>query len=118
MKTFKRAHQNAEQSAIILMLSTIAVKIIGACFKIPLSSRWFLGDLGFGYFSVVYDLFMPFYTLAISGLPTALSHIIAEFAAQKRFKDIKNTFSLTVYIVWRFVFGCNFAFGDTFYLFD
>lgn len=95
MKTFKRAHQNAEQSAIILMLSTIAVKIIGACFKIPLSSKEFLGDLGFGYFSVVYDLFMPFYTLAISGLPTALSHIIAEFAAQKRFKDIKNTFSLT-----------------------
>ena len=95
MKTFKRAHQNAEQSAIILMLSTIAVKIIGACFKIPLASKEFLGDLGFGYFSVVYDLFTPFYTLAISGLPTALSHIIAEFVAQKRFKDIKNTFSLT-----------------------
>lgn len=95
MKTFKRAHQNAEQSAIILMLSTIAVKIIGACFKIPLASKEFLGDLGFGYFAVVYDLFTPFYTLAISGLPTALSHIIAEFVAQKRFKDIKNTFSLT-----------------------
>ena len=76
------------------MLSTIAVKIIGACFKIPLASKLFLGDLGFGYFSVAYDLFMPFYTLAISGLPAALSHIVAEFAAQKRFKDIKNTFSL------------------------
>ncbi len=95
MKTFKRAHQNAQQSAIILMLSTIAVKIIGAGFKIPLSTKVFLGDLGYGYFSVAYDLFMPFYTLAISGLPAALSHIIAEFAAQKRFRDIKNTFSLT-----------------------
>lgn len=87
--------QNLEQSAMILMFSTLIAKVIGACFKIPLASDTFLGDLGFGYFSVAHDLFMPFYVLAISGLPAAVSHITAEFVAQKRFLDVKKSFGLT-----------------------
>ncbi len=107
MKVFKRSHQNAQQSAIILLVSTLIVKIIGALFKIPLSGKTFLGDLGYGYFSVAYDLFVPFYILAISGLPSALSHIIAEYVAEKRFKDIKNTFLITrrLFLIFGFVFS-------------
>ena len=95
MKTHKITRQKAGESAVILLLSTVFVKIIGAAFKIPLASNLFLGDLGFGYFSVAYDLFTPFYVLAISGLPAALSNIIAEFLAQKRYNDIEKTFLLT-----------------------
>ena len=91
----KRTRQNAQQSALVLLISTLIVKIIGAGFKIPLSAKLFLGDLGYGYFSVAYDIFTPFYVLAISGLPAALSHIIAEFVAEKCFLDIKNTFKIT-----------------------
>lgn len=111
MKTFKRAKQNLSQSALVLLVSTILVKIIGACFKIPLATNNFLGDLGFGYFSVAYDLFVPFYTLAISGLTSALSHIIAEFLAQKRFKDIKKTFKLTkrLFIILGILFSAIFS---------
>ena len=95
MKSTKHTHQKAQQSALVLLVSTIIVKIISACFKIPLSSNQFLGDLGYGYFSVAYDIFSPFYILAISGLPAALSHVIAGYVAEKRFSDIKNTFKLT-----------------------
>ncbi len=107
MKALNKSGQNAQQSAMVLFLSTVAVKIISACFKIPLSSNTFLGDLGFGYFSVAYDLFVPFYTLAISGLPSALSHIIAELIAENRYCDIKNTFSLTkrLFILFGFIFS-------------
>lgn len=108
MSRFKRSKQNAQQSAMILMLATVLVKLIGACFKVPLASNNFLGDLGYGYFSVAYDFFIPFYTLAISGLPSALSHIIAEFVAEKRFKDIKHTFLLTRKLF--IIFGILFAF--------
>ena len=107
MKTHKITRQKAGQSAVILLLSTVFVKIIGAAFKIPLASNLFLGDLGFGYFSVAYDLFTPFYVLAISGLPSALSNIIAEFLAQKRFKDIEKTFLLTKKLF--FIFGIVFS---------
>jgi len=107
MKSISKAGQNAQQSALILMLSTIVVKIISACFKIPLSTKFFLGDLGYGYFSVAYDLFTPFYTLAISGLPSALSHIIAEKVAQNNFSDINKTFYVTKRLF--FIFGLIFS---------
>ncbi len=87
--------QNLEHSAMILMLSTLMAKVISACFKIPLASDTFLGDLGFGYFSVAHDLFMPFYVLAISGLPSAVSHITAEYIAENKFNDVKKNFAVT-----------------------
>ena len=71
MKTENKTKQNLVSSSLILLVSTVLVKIIGAAFKIPLATNTFLGDLGFGYFSVAYDLFTPFYTLAVSGLPSA-----------------------------------------------
>lgn len=95
MKTVNKTKQNLVSSSLILLVSTVLVKIIGACFKIPLATNTFLGDLGFGYFSVAYDLFTPFYTLAVSGLPSALSHLIAENLAQKRYGDIEKTVNVT-----------------------
>lgn len=46
-------------------MSAVLVKLIGALFKIPLSSAHCLGDEGFGYFSSAYDLFSPIYSLAM-----------------------------------------------------
>jgi stage V sporulation protein B len=111
MSISNKATKNVSQSALVLLVSTVIVKIIGALFKIPLATNTFLGDLGFGYFSVSYDLFTPFYTLAISGLPSAISHIIAEFLAQKRFNDIKQTFTLTkkLFILFGIIFSVGFS---------
>ncbi len=74
----KRKEQNLTQAGTILLLSAVIVKLIGALFKIPLSSDYALGDLGFGYFSAVYDLYTPIYTLALSGFPVAISKITAD----------------------------------------
>jgi stage V sporulation protein B len=87
----KNANTLAENS-LILMLSTILVKIISALFKIPLASDNFLGEVGFGYFSVAHDLYAPFYLLAITGLPTAVSHIVAQKVSNNADNDIINTF--------------------------
>lgn len=83
----KNSKQTLTESSFILILSTALVKIIGALFKIPLASDMFLGEVGFGYYSVAHDLYTPFYTLAISGLPVAVSHIIAEKISQNLHKD-------------------------------
>ena len=40
--------------AAVLALSTAIVKIIGACYKIPLGNL--IGDAGFGYFTTAYDI--------------------------------------------------------------
>ena len=74
----KEQKHTLEQGAVILLITAILVKIIGALFKIPLSSSYCLGDLGFGYFSAAYDLINPFTILSISGLPVAVSKLVAE----------------------------------------
>lgn len=93
MQEKKRKQQSFQYGAIILLCSTILVKIIGAIFKIPLSNL--IGDLGFGYFSSAYDLFTPIYTLAMAGLPIAISRMVAEHMAKENYRDVKKTFSVT-----------------------
>lgn len=88
----KDGYQSFEQGAALLLISSVLVKLIGAFFKIPLSGEDFLGDVGFGYFSSAYDLYMPIYTLAATGLPIAVSRVVAECVAEKRFNDAQNVF--------------------------
>ena len=84
-----------QRGAFLLLCSAVIVKLIGALFKIPLSSRYCLGDLGFGYFSFAYDLFTPFYALAMAGLPVAVSKTVAEYSAQGRFNDVRETLKVS-----------------------
>ncbi len=77
------------------MLSAIIVKIIGALFKIPLSADYALGDLGFGYFSSVYDMYIPIYTLALSGFPVAIARMIADLIAKGEKERVKDVFAVS-----------------------
>lgn len=86
-----RKKQGLTYGAAVLLCSAVLVKIIGALFKIPLSSKYCLGDLGFGYFSSAYDFFTPFYSLAMAGLPVAVSKTVSEYAAKGRFTDVRGT---------------------------
>ncbi len=88
-----RKEQTFEYGAVILLCSTVLVKIIGAVFKIPLSNL--IGDVGFGYFSSAYDLFTPIYTLAMAGLPIAVSRVVAEHMAAKRYNDVRQSLKIT-----------------------
>lgn len=88
----KVKEQNFERGAIILLASTVIVKIIGAIFKIPLQSL--IGDLGFGYFSSAYDLFLPIYALSMAGLPIAVSRLTAASVAQGKLKDARKTLNI------------------------
>jgi len=90
----KHREQNLTQAAAVLLLSTVVVKLIGAFFKIPLSADYALGDLGFGYFSVAYDFYVPIYTLALSGFPVAIARMVAESVAKERYGDANRIFKL------------------------
>ncbi len=89
----KRKQQSFEYGAIILLISTALSKIIGAIFKIPLNNV--IGDLGFGYFSSAYDLFTPIYGLSMAGLPIAVSRMVAENMAEKRYRDVREILRLS-----------------------
>jgi len=95
MPNKKRKQQSFEYGAIILLCSTVIVKLIGAIFKIPLGREDFLGDLGFGYFSSAYDLFTPIYSLSMAGLPIAVSRLVAEHMAAGRYRDVRRSLAVT-----------------------
>ena len=86
----KSQEKSFQQGALLLLCSAVIVKFIGALFKIPLSSKYCLGDLGFGYFSSAYDLFTPFYALAMAGLPVAVSKTVSEYSAKGRYNDVRQ----------------------------
>ena len=54
-----------------------------------------MGELGFGYFTSAYELFTPIYSLSMAGLPIAVSRMVAEATAEKRYRDVRAILTLT-----------------------
>jgi len=84
----KNKKQSFVEGAIVLSLSMIIVKLVGAIFKLPLTS--ILGGEGMGYFSSAYTIFNLFNSIAIAGLPVAISKIVAEKMSLHKYRDVKN----------------------------
>ena len=62
--------------AAVLAFGIVAVKIIGAVFKIPL--RNILGEGGSADFSNAYNIYATLLTVSTAGLPVALSKLVNE----------------------------------------
>ena len=75
----RRRDQSFLEGAVVLTLSTLTVKVIGALFKIPLAN--ILGGVGMSYFVSAYDIFTPIYSLTVTGLGVAASRLVSERAA-------------------------------------
>lgn len=74
--------------SFILIASVIVTKIIGLLFKIPLAN--ILGGTGMGYFSCAYAIFMPVYAVCVTGLPAAVSKMVAENMAYGRYSNVRK----------------------------
>lgn len=93
MSNSKRKEQGFIEGSIVLFIATALVKVIGAIYKIPLNN--ILGELGAGYYTTAYDLYLPMYSLAMAGLPVAISRIVAECMASGRYRDVEQTLRVT-----------------------
>ena len=85
-----RKKQNLLNAATVLVVSTMIVKVIGAIYKIPLV--WIIGETGKGYFQQAYDIYMPFYTISMAGLPVAISRLVSESIAENKFRQAQKIF--------------------------
>ncbi len=65
---------------LLLGASNIIVKLIGLCFKIPMS--YYLGSEGMGYFNSAYQIYTWLYMLSTAGLPVAVSILVSEGRAR------------------------------------
>jgi len=90
MKTTKTKNkkQSFLEGAMTLMIAMALVKILGAVFKIPLGNM--IGASGMGYFQTAYDLYLPVYAVALSGLPIAVCRMVASYMAQGNTRDSRT----------------------------
>ncbi len=89
MSSSENKQQSFLQGSFILIAATVLAKIIGAVYRIPLANL--LGSRGMGFYSTAYDLYVPMYSIAMAGLPIAISRIVAEYSAKNRYKDVTKT---------------------------
>jgi len=76
------------EGAAVLVIAHLIVKIIGACFKIPLAN--ILQETGMAYFSRAYNLYAALFVMATAGLPVAVSKMVSESLAKNNFKESKK----------------------------
>ena len=82
------AKQGFIKGAMLLTVSTLLVKIIGAAYRIPITN--IIGGEGIGYYSAAYNIYAPVYALCTAGMPIAIARTVSLAAQQGRFKDVKR----------------------------
>lgn len=82
--------------ALILAVSTIIVKLIGALYKIPLTGLF--GGVGRGYFNAAYNFYTPIYAVSMAGLPVAVSRLVSESVSLNRFGEARQIYKVATKI--------------------
>ena len=72
--------------AMLLMITTVIVHVIGIIYKIPITA--ILGPVGRGYFTNAYEIYTPLYAISMAGLPVALSKMVSERMATGRYREV------------------------------
>ncbi len=80
--------------AAVLMVGVIAVKIIGAFYRIPLGNL--LSNEAYVDFNTAYNVYNLFMTIATAGLPVALSKTVSEANALDRRNQVRRVFSVAL----------------------
>ena len=72
--------------AVILMIANAISKILGAVFKIPLT--YILNEDGMAVFNIAFEVYIMFLSFIISGLPFAISKMVAESNSRGEYSKI------------------------------
>lgn len=81
----------------MLVVAHLVVKIIGACFKIPLAN--ILEETGMAFFSRAYNLYAAMFVMATAGLPVAVSKLVSESLAKKNYGESKKILKAAVILL-------------------
>ncbi len=95
LKAIKK--QSFMEGAAVLIIAHLVVKIIGACFKIPLAN--ILHETGMAYFSRAYNLYAAIFVMATAGLPVAVSKMVSESLARKNYAESKKILHSAIFLL-------------------
>ena len=109
------------EGTILAYIAILLTKIIGAVYVIPFYK--IIGESGGVLYSYAYNVYNLFLNISTSGIPTAVSIIIAEYNALKMFNEREHAFKvankvLSVLSVVAFLIMFVFGHQGFFYLQD
>lgn len=93
VNTKASSSQTFLKGAMIMSVSMVVVKLLGMLYKVFLTRLFAeFGDayagFGTGLLNNAYEVYNPLFTLATAGFPIAVSRLVAENIAQKRYRDV------------------------------
>ncbi len=83
--------------ALILSISALITKALGAFYRIPLTNM--LGAEGMGIYQMIFPVYALFWVLASAGVPVAVSRMIAREEALKNYDKIKKIMKSAVFLM-------------------
>lgn len=97
----KDVSQTFIKGAAILTLSMVIVKVFGLLDKVLLTNIYSMfgegyASMGMGLYSNAYEIFVVIFTVATGGLPIAISRLVSQNMAEKRYKDVKLVHKISV----------------------
>ncbi len=90
----KRSTKLFFSGVLVLTVANIVNKAVGLFMKVPLLS--IVGDEGMGYFNQAYTVYTALFMISTTGLPTAVSLLVAESRAKGNVKETKRIYNVTV----------------------
>ncbi len=85
------------QGAAVLGIAGLVVKIIGAAFRIPLANA--IGLIGTSYYDTAYPYYSWLLVISTSGLPTAISKMVAERTTLGDYRGAHRIFTTALQIL-------------------
>ncbi len=90
----KRSTKLFFSGVLVLTIANIVNKAVGLFMKVPLLS--IVGEEGMGYFNQAYTVYTALFMISTTGLPTAVSLLVAESRAKGNVKETKRIYNITV----------------------
>lgn len=91
-------NQNFVTGAVIIAVSHIIVKVIGALFRIPLANL--IDAYGMGIYQAAYNIYLLFFAISTAGIPVAISKMIAEYNAKGKIKEAGGVFRVAFFLLF------------------
>lgn len=93
------------KGAVVLMIFGLLSKVLGAIYRIPLTS--ILTPEGMGLYQMVFPVYSLMLTISSSGLPSSISKLISENLAKRQYKQADRILKVSFFLLILFSFICG-----------
>lgn len=113
----KKREKSFVRGAFVLMFFGVLSKILGAIYRIPLTS--IISPEGMGLYQMVFPVYSLLLTVSSSGLPSSISKLISEAHAKNQYKQADKIMKLSFCLLFCFSVLCGLilVFGSKFFAF-